>query len=136
MGMTAVLFDLLQFLFTLFVFTIPLAWLSSMFAVVLFWLWFLVLGVSYMSGRKAGLKMATALSAVIVELVPVVQALPGTLVGVIGVIVISRLEDVADATRKHEAAKQEERAQMAQQAALVQAHIAEQRATRDAEAVY
>ena len=89
----AVLVDIAQFFLTL---TVLLA-LGSLFltflAASIFFVWFLILGVSYFGGRKAGVKILAAAGGLVAELVPVINALPATTVAVVTVIAISRIED-------------------------------------------
>ena len=68
----------------------------SFFLLAGFGIWFLLLGVNYFSGRKAGIKIVASLGSVIGEIVPLVSALPILTAGVIGVIIASRLEDAAE----------------------------------------
>ena len=101
MTSVAVVFDLLQILVTLLAVVLaPLAVLTIPItgaALCIFWLWFMINGVSYLSGNKMGLKLTSALSSSIVELVPVLSALPGVTIGVTGVIIASRIEDAEKA---------------------------------------
>lgn len=93
---TAFLLDCFQFFLNLL--PIPvIGWVLSMFvgmaALCIFAVWFLVLGVGLFGGRKAGVKMASAILAPVIEIIPLVGALPGTTLGVLGIIIASRLED-------------------------------------------
>lgn len=63
---------------------------------VSFLVWFALLGVNFFTGRKAGLKMMAGFGATIVELVPLVQALPALTMGVAVTIIASWLEDAED----------------------------------------
>lgn len=93
---TAVLLDCFQFFLNLL--PIPvIGWLLStligIFALCLFSIWFVLLGVGILGGRKAGMKMTSAMLAPVIEILPLVGALPGTTLGVLGLIIASRLED-------------------------------------------
>lgn len=90
---TALIFDAVQVLLTISVFLIPLSWLVTGLSITIFGVWFAVLGVNYMSGRKAGIKMLSALTATVGELVPVINALPAFTAGVVMIIISTRLED-------------------------------------------
>lgn len=65
----------------------------SFIAFVSFALWFALLGVNFFTGRKAGLKMVSAFGTTLIELVPLVQALPSMTIGVTVTIIASWLED-------------------------------------------
>lgn len=71
-----------------------LSWLITFSALAVFALWFALLGISYFSGKKASSKVLSLLSATVVEMVPIINAVPAITMGVIGVIVASRAEDV------------------------------------------
>lgn len=88
----ALLMDALQGLFTLLVILIPLSWFVTFLSLIIFFLWFALMGVKY-TGSAGGRKLLTMLAMSIAELVPVVNALPATTAGVIGVIVQTRIED-------------------------------------------
>lgn len=95
MIMLALLFDLLQFLLTIFVVTALLAELVTFFALCVYGVWFAIMRVNYFSGNKTGLKAASAFGSAVLELVPVLDGLPGITMGVIGVIAGTRLEEKA-----------------------------------------
>jgi hypothetical protein len=106
MVMLAVLFDIAQFGAT-FLHVVPaignaaaivIAWFIAILSISTFALWFALSGVNYISGRGAGRRMLIALSAVIVELVPIIDALPGITIGVIGIIIESRISDAQRST--------------------------------------
>lgn len=89
----ALLMDALQALFTVSVLLIPLSWLVTFLSLSIFFIWFALAGVKY-TGSAGGRKLLTMLAASVAELVPVVNALPATTAGVIGIIVQTRIEDV------------------------------------------
>jgi hypothetical protein len=97
----ALLFDAAQFLAT-FLHILPVvgnaaalvfAWFITILAASVFGVWFALHGISYATGRGAGRRMLIALSAVIIELLPIIDALPAITVGVIGIIIESRIQD-------------------------------------------
>lgn len=97
---TAITFDALQFFLTFIPFLgVVINIFITVLAAMIFWLWFLLLGVSYFSGKKMGLKLAAAMGGLIVELVPIIDALPAITVGVTVVIIATRLEDAAPSGR-------------------------------------
>jgi len=71
-----------------FIFSEMIAWLAA----IIFFVWFAVLGVNY-GGKKAALKLLISLSSFIVELIPLIDALPAITVGVVSLIIITRAED-------------------------------------------
>jgi hypothetical protein len=89
----ALLLDLLQFLLTLLVLTSPIAELVTFLALCIFGVWFAIMRVNYFSGRKVGMKVASAFGSAVVELVPILDAVPGITLGVAGVIVATRIEE-------------------------------------------
>jgi hypothetical protein len=91
---TAVLFDAAQFLVAFIPFVdIVLDWLLGAFAACVFGVWFLVLGVNYFQGKKALAKIITMFSSVVIELVPIVDALPAITLGVVTLIFLTWAED-------------------------------------------
>jgi hypothetical protein len=74
--------------------------LLGVLAAVFFALWFMLLGVNYFSGKKAGVKLAAVFSSVIVEIIPIVDALPAISFGVLAVIMASRSEDKRNARKE------------------------------------
>ena len=83
--------------------------MMSFIAFIGFVLWFALMGVNFIAGRRAGMKMMAAFGTTIVELVPLVQALPAMSMGVAITIIASWLEDTADkedALRKSKALAQ------------------------------
>lgn len=88
----AVLVDGLQFLLTLTVIGSLVAMLVSAFAWITFVLWFALLGVSYFD-RGAATRGLILLSSIIVELIPLVNALPATTLGVVALVIHTRIED-------------------------------------------
>jgi hypothetical protein len=89
----AVVFDALQIFLTLTVFGAIFTVLVTFIAAVIFFLSFAILGVSYFSGRKPGLKIATIFTSSVLELVPILSAFPTVTIGVLGIALISRHED-------------------------------------------
>jgi len=110
LGAAAIL-DLIQIILTLFVFTAPLAELSTFIAMPLFGIWFLILGVSYFGGKRATAKVVSALGSAVVELIPFLDAVPGITLGVYGVIRASRKEDKEKYEEQRKAANDNERLQ-------------------------
>ncbi len=84
----------LQVLFDLLVFTAPLSYLITFFALPSLWLTLrLFFGVEFFSGSKAPIKIASIIGAAAIEMIPFVNALPAITLGAIGAIVASRMED-------------------------------------------
>lgn len=97
---SAALVDLVQFLLDLTVLASIAASLITIVSGFTFWLWFMMLGVKY-TGPGAGRKVLLAFASIAVEFVPVVNALPATFAGVLGIIVATRAEDArANAGKK------------------------------------
>ena len=88
----ALLMDALQGLFTLLVFLIPLSWFVTILSIIIFFLWFAIMGVKFGAG-DGGRKLLTMLAAAVAEFAPLINALPATTAGVIGVIAQTRIED-------------------------------------------
>ncbi len=88
----ALLVDGVQALLTLSVFLLPLSVLATFFSITMFFLWFGILGVKY-TGNGGGKKLLIMLATTVAEIAPVINALPATTAGVIGVIVQTRIED-------------------------------------------
>lgn len=98
MTVTALLFDGMQ-IFSTFVlnFVVPGsgfvgAEFVSFISVVAFGIWFGVKGVSYFD-RNGAMKVIIMLTSVIVELVPIIDAIPAITFGVVSLILITRAED-------------------------------------------
>lgn len=100
MVLLAVFFDGLQDFFLLFnlipivgfILSALFSWLVTIFSTVIFGLWFFLCGVSY-TDRKAATKLLIILSSVVVELIPIIDALPAITFGVVALIIVSRIED-------------------------------------------
>ncbi len=88
----AALIDGVKFFLDLTVVADLFTWILGGAAAVIFFMWFMIKGVNY-NGPKAASQMLVSLSAVIVDLVPFINALPATTAGVLGVIINSRIED-------------------------------------------
>lgn len=88
----ALLIDGLQFLLTLTVIGSVVAMVLSAFAWITFVLWFALQGVSYFD-RGAAVRGLILISSIIVELIPLINALPATTLGVAALILHSRIED-------------------------------------------
>lgn len=89
----AVIFDGIQGLLTLTIFGALFSWFFTFLALVIFGVWFAILGINYFSGRAAGLKIASVFGSAIAEMVPFINGLPAITAGVAGIIVSSRLEE-------------------------------------------
>ena len=72
---TALLFDAAQILLSLTGVGAVATPIITVTALTLFALWFLLLGVNYLGGRKAGIKIAAVLGTTFVELVPIINIL-------------------------------------------------------------
>lgn len=92
MLVAALLADGVQALLTFSVFLLPLSVLITFMTATMFFLWFALSGVKYI-GNDGGKKLLVALSSTVAELVPVINALPVTTLGVLGIIVQTRIED-------------------------------------------
>ena len=93
----AVLFDALQF-FATFLNIVPglgiaVCWFLALFATVAFGVWFALSGVNYFTGKQAARKALVAISTVVVEFIPIIDALSAITSGVVLMILFSRLED-------------------------------------------
>lgn len=88
----AVLADGIQFLLTLTVIGSIAAIFVSAFVWIVFLIWFAVCGVSYFD-RGGAVRGLILISSVITELVPLINALPATTLGVVALIIHSRIED-------------------------------------------
>lgn len=117
----AAIIDLIQFLLNLTVILIPLTWLFTALAAITFAIWFLIVGVSYFSGKRAGLKMVASVGSVVAEFVPVINALPAVTTGVVLVIIVSRIEDWERAKEERKKRARERKQQAAAQKQAAQA---------------
>lgn len=93
---TAILIDLAEFgifYLGLGVFGTILGWIISVYASVLFWIWFLTLGVTYSSNTK---RFATSILTYVGELFPGADALPFWFLWTIGMIIIINLTRMED----------------------------------------
>jgi predicted membrane protein len=88
-----VIADLSQFLLTLTGVGALLAPLVTFLVTTTLFIWFLLLGVNYIAGKRAAAKAITALSVVVAEFIPVINALPTFTIGAIVIIWSSRAED-------------------------------------------
>jgi hypothetical protein len=88
--MVALFIDILQAILTLYAIGVALAPVITVGATFLFWLWFNILGVSFITNPK---RLATFAIESVGELIPVLGALPLWTVGTIITIVITRSED-------------------------------------------
>jgi len=95
---TALLVDGVQALLTFSVLLLPLSVLITFMSATMFFLWFALSGVKY-TDKGGGKKLLLMLASTIAELVPVINALPATTAGVIGVIVQTRIEDARAGTQ-------------------------------------
>jgi len=105
---TAAVFDGVSFLLT------PLLGLGSIvtvFAYILLFVWFALLGVQFMSGKKALQKLGTMGGTAIIDALPVIGGLaPAITVGVIIVIIITYFEDKEEALKLAAKKKAEQQA--------------------------
>jgi hypothetical protein len=100
MVLLALIFDGVQFL-VLILIVVPgigfvlqlVSYLITGIAFVTFLLWFTLCGVSLIKGKRAAMKMITALASCIVELVPLLDAIPTITFGVVALIIQTRIED-------------------------------------------
>jgi len=95
---TALLIDGVQFLLSLTILLLPFSLFLTFIAFIGFGLWFSLCGVSYMKG--GGKKALTGAAAAIIELIPVVNALPATTAGVVLIIAQTRIEDARSSIGK------------------------------------
>lgn len=89
----ALVFDGIQALLTVSVFLLPFSIFVTFFSVIGFSIWFALLGISY-SGRFGAARILTMIATAVAELAPIINALPAITAGVIGLIVLSRFEDM------------------------------------------
>lgn len=93
-GIAFFILDPTQILIT---FVPALGWILSMFvgfiAVCLYGIWFLVLGINPFKGRLAGVRIASIFAGFVIEMIPILDALPMITASVTGIIVSSRIED-------------------------------------------
>ncbi len=89
MIVVAVFFDVLQMILTWLVIGALFSWAVTIFGTLVFYLWFKQHGVNFVTSRRLG----TVLGIGIIELVPIVNALPGWTIAVILNILYSRNEE-------------------------------------------
>lgn len=130
---TALIFDGLQVLLTLTVVGSVASPLITFAAVSMFALWFLIYGINYIGGRKAGIKLASTVGATVAELVPLINGLPAITLGVLGVIYASRKEDKENAEAAQKAAVKRQEEERVRQIRLMQARMRAQQAQQDNE---
>lgn len=118
---TALTFDGLQFLLTLTVFGSIASPLITFVALCIFALWFLIYGINYIGGRKAGVKLAATMGTVVAEMVPFINGLPAITAGVLGILYASRKEDEENAEITRKRAQRQAQAETARQRQLMQA---------------
>ncbi len=108
----AFILDALQFLL-LFIpgLNVVFEFLITVIALAVFGIWFLILGVNYFSGDRTGAKVISMLSSSVVELVPLLDALPGITLGVWGIISATKKEDSAKKIAYTESLKNSEQQQ-------------------------
>ncbi|MEK9161064.1 MAG: hypothetical protein AAB440_03480 [Patescibacteria group bacterium] len=135
MIMVAVGFDGIQFIATFF-HVIPLlgtaaalviTWFAGFVAQVVFMLWFALLHVDGSSKAKAfAIRMLIHMSTFVVELIPVINAIPAITLGVIAIIIVSRAQEalgnLADVSDEDKAAFLRQQAPLTQFAAGRYAH--------------
>ena len=91
----ALIIDGVQFLLTLTVVGSIIAAAMTFLAGFGFWLWFSILGVKYI-GKDGSKKLLIGITSFITELVPIVDALPATTLGVVLIIIQTRIEDARE----------------------------------------
>jgi hypothetical protein len=95
MIVVAMTIDFLQCIFTFIPgFNIVANFILAVLALCIFGIWFALLDINYFSGKKVVAKILTLFSTSIIELMPILDALPMVTVGVTGIILISRVEDL------------------------------------------
>lgn len=87
---TAILVDIIQALLTLVAIGVVLSPIITVGATFLFWIWYMMLGVSFMTNPK---RLATFAAESLGELIPAADALPLWTIGTIMTIIITRSED-------------------------------------------
>jgi hypothetical protein len=131
---TAIAFDAVQGLLTLTVVGSLLSFLVTIVAGIIFALWFMFNGVSIF-GQNAAKKALISLSSFVVELVPLIDALPAITFGVVALIAQARTEDMKKNAQEMSAAKARALARAAavaaQRSRLMQARRAAEAARKD-----
>lgn len=94
----AALVDLTQFFLTGLLILIPFSFFVTILSLITFGVWFAVCGVNYFSG--GGKKFLTVVATTITELAPLITAIPATTAGVLGIIIMTRIEDARANTGK------------------------------------
>lgn len=77
-----------------------LAILVTFFEMCIFGVWFAIMGINYFSGKKSGMKTLSAFGSLAIEAIPLLDALPGITMGVLGIIISSRLEEKAGSAKE------------------------------------
>ncbi|CAN5709650.1 hypothetical protein BH11PAT2_BH11PAT2_08620 [soil metagenome] len=89
----ALILDAFQFLLSLTVIGALFDVFVAMVAWIIFFVWFFLMDIKYLSGKKSMTKILSVFGSLGIEAIPVVDDLPGLTVGVIGVIWSSRKEE-------------------------------------------
>ncbi len=89
----AAIFDAVQIFFNLTVFLAIGSYAVDFLYIAIFPLWFYICGVSLLGGKKSGMKLASVVGGVVLESTPIVSAVPGITMSVLGMIIASRMED-------------------------------------------
>lgn len=89
----AIVLDLLQTFFTLSVFLILGTFMVSFMYFAIFGTWLAIIKVPPLGGRYTGTKLASMLVGTVVELVPVINALPAMTISILVIILVTRHED-------------------------------------------
>jgi len=94
------LLDIIQFFVTFIPFVdVILDWFIAVIGLITFGIWFAMLDVNYFQGKKAAGKIAAVFGTAIVEMVPILDALPAITLGVLTVVFLTWNEDKAEAQR-------------------------------------
>lgn len=131
MIIVAVVFDGLQF-FLSFFHVVPwagsaLATVANVFiaflAYIIFGLWFASLNVNFFGGKRAAVKLLAVFGTLVIEILPLIDALPAILAGVMTMIAATRIEDTIGNKETLEKMQRERAAREAQAQTLEQRRL-------------